>query len=413
MYNDKERINILAWCFCWLFVSKSLCLVEASMGAGERRFSSFFGIGDSRGDHGSFPRSLPYVRLGRLSFSKGDNNSKRTLDEASMKHWKTPPSSPVAFRRRRSLGLRTKHDDDDDDVDVEHYEADGDVKVCMEASLSTMSHQVQETDLVAMTSPIVPLSVNMDVQTGEEFADPRALDLLVSSGLEMATTHNDENDWIEWKMHSSTKKLLEENHNNEMAILEQGEVMVYIGKAKRKGHGSHLPIIKTKSILPLSAEEMADLLLDSSRVKIYNKLSVGRTDVRTLGEGTKVVCNLTKPPIAKSNMVSCTLMHSRRLESGPESSNASSSSSSPSSSYLVVSRAVPGMMDDNLLALPRNDILLGVNLLEDRGPNECIMTAVTHVYSPALPTVLAKKMGVSSATNFVRDIRNSCNGVGR
>eukprot|EP00536_Pseudo-nitzschia_multiseries_P003458 jgi/Psemu1/301972/fgenesh1_kg.53_\ len=147
---------------------------------------------------------------------------------------------------------------------------------------------------------------------------------------------------------------------------------------------------------------MADLLMDSSKVKIYNKMSVGRTDLRNLGEGTKVVCNLTKPPIAKSNMLSCTLMHSRRLVAeGGEAP-----------SYVVVSRALPGMVEDHQKDLPRNDILLGFNLLEDRGPNECLMTAVTHVYSPALPTMLAKKMGVSSAVNFVKDVRNSCIGVG-
>jgi hypothetical protein len=262
---------------------------------------------------------------------------------------------------------------------------------CCDASLTATA-----VDTTAMTSPIVPLTISFDGQTGEEFADPDTLDRLVASGLEMAT--QDPNDWIEWKAHSATKKLLEEHNNNEMAILEQGEVMVYIGKSKKEGHGSKLPIIKTKSILPLAAEEMAELLMDSSRVKIYNKLSVGRTDVRILGEGTKVVCNLTKPPIAKSNMVSCTMMHSRRLDQ--------------EGSHFVVSRAAPGMIDDAMSELPRNDILLGVNLLEDRGPDECIMTAVTHIYSPALPTILAKKMGVSSAINFVKDIRNSCASVG-
>jgi hypothetical protein len=99
------------------------------------------------------------------------------------------------------------------------------------------------------------------------------------------------------------------------------------------------------------------------------------------------------------------MMHSRKI------STLTSPNGQPKDSYLVVSRAVPGMIDDELKDLPRNDILLGVNLLEDIGPDECIMTAVTHVYSPALPTMLAKSMGVSSAINFVKDIRKSCEGV--
>ena len=249
----------------------------------------------------------------------------------------------------------------------------------------------------AMTRPIIPLSVSLDDQTGDIFSDNETMDMFVSSGLKMIAG---DNDWIEWKMNDSTTKLLRDNNHNEMFVLERGEVLVYIGKAKQEGHGSKLPIIKTKSILPLASEEMATLLLDSSQVKIYNKLSVGRFDVRDFGDGrTKIVCNLTKPPIAKSNMVSCTMMHSRTL--------ISEGTSSPHR-CLVISRATPGMIGDDLTDQPRNDILLGVNLLEDIGPNECLMTAVTHVYSPALPSILAKKLGVSSAVNFVKDIRNSC-----
>ena len=357
--------------------------------------------------------SLPmYTRLGsRLSVSRGSSSDlcledwikNKSTNNIRIERSKSTSRSSGAEQAGRSLTRRARKIvakrgnrrglgrsiEQEDGYGENYYD------ICCDASLSTMVEP--ETDVAAMTSPIVPLTISFDGQTGEEFADPETMDRLVASGLEMAT--KDQNDWIEWKEHSSTRKLLEEYNNNEMAILEQGEVLVYIGKSKKEGHGSKLPIIKTKSILPLSAEEMADLLMDSTKVKIYNKLSVGRTDVRILGKGTKVVCNLTKPPIAKSNMVSCTLMHSRKLEGSD-------------SSHLVVSRATPGMVGDELSDLPRNDILLGVNLLEDRGPNECVMTAVTHVYSPALPMILAKKLGVSSAINFVKDIRGSCGAVG-
>jgi len=440
--TNSERTKVLVWYLCYLFVSKSSCLVEASAGAGTRG-SSFFGIlgnaicgHDANGsdyERCDLPRSSPYVRLGRWSVSRGGSNNEPTLDDwtttksssgeisigsrpststsSSDRHAaksETPMDmlvgqhrtkknlqpSPVAFRRRRRRRGSGRR--------IHNGEEGSSVTTCLPASLSTLSPS-QDTDLTALTSPIVPLGVDINVQNGDEFSDPKALDLLVASGLELASTR--ENDWIEWKTHGSTRKLLEQK--GDLQLLEEGEVLVYVGKAKKEGHGSNLPIIKTRSLLPISAEEMADLLMDSSKVKIYNKLSVGRTDLRTLGEGTKVVCNLTKPPIAKSNMVSCTLMHSRRLES----SEGGAGGVSPHS-YVVVSRAVPGMVEDHLSELPRNDILLGVNVLEDRGPNECLMTAVTHVYSPALPTMLAKKMGVGSAINFVKDVRNSCIGVG-
>ena len=108
-------------------------------------------------------------------------------------------------------------------------------------------------------------------------------------------------------------------------------------------------------------------------------------------------------------MYSITLMHSRKIyDKDPLPSN----TTPYKNGYIVVSRAVPGRMgesdDANLAEMTRNEILLGVNLLQDIGPNQCLMTAVTHVYSPALPAMFAQSTGVSSAVNFVRDIRQSC-----
>lgn len=443
------------------------------------------------GDHtSSFLTSSSYTRLGRLALSgDGDgpcrnllgwskwNNNRlhlncaiRDVSSSSAAHRPvtTPSSSNFLLagtrlcRRKSSsenvvvespmapaLTIECNNDYAEDDFDHGYVDEDDnvyldDVTAVTEEDLWTVSltstrtkrrktrappsppSDDAETDnqfFYAMTRPIVPITVSLDCNDEEWFASPRTIDLLAATGLEMAI--QGDNEWIEWEMHDSTRKLLKES--DEETILQRGEILVYVGVAKQNGHGSHLPIIKTKSILPLSASAMADLLMDSSKVKIYNKLSLGRTDVRILvdvnpkdkdvgsskdNEGntcTKIVCNLTQPPIAKSPMVSCTLMHSRRLvtfnRDKPEHSDHGNSTPS---SYLVVSRAVPALLDAELVDLPRNDILLGVNLLEDRGTNECLMTAVTHVYSPALPTMLARSMGVSSAVNFVRDIRKAC-----
>ena len=259
--------------------------------------------------------------------------------------------------------------------------------------------------VVGVTLPLIPPSTWEEL-TGAEFDNPEAVDRLARSGLMMATQEGSNNQWLDWKPSKDTDKILESE--NIMTALDDDKVLVYVGKARQEGYGSHLPLIKTQSILPMSAEEMADLLMDSSRVKIYNKMSLGRVDLRVLNERTKIVRNLTKPPIAKSNMVSVTLMHKRHLTE----EDASFLTGPHKTGYLVVSRAVPGA-DTEYTDIPRNDILLGVNLLQDLGPNECMMTAVTHIYSPALPKILAYRLGVSSAMNFVKDIRGSCVPVGR
>ena len=445
-----KKITVLVWIVYGVFICLQNCCHAAVSGGGgggnsiggnfwsttgdNIRSSSFFGIAgnDDSSRSRSSSSSSSYIRLGSFSLSRekkkrfdDDNNNINASikkydygDDADVTQG-TKDKDKIKGHRRRRLAM------DKSQSTISLLASTSTMmkrdQTSSSSSTSSTSSTSQSTqDRYAMTRPIIPLSISLDEQTGEEFSDPDTIDVLCSSGLEMLATDNDDNnDWIEWKMHDATKKLLRDNSDSEMSVLEQGEVMVYIGKAKQEGHGSKLPLIKTKSILPLSSDEMVDLLMDSSKVKIYNKLSVGRTDVKTLNDGyvndgtadgttkmkTKIVCNLTKPPIAKTTMVSCTMIHSRQL-SGPSEDHRR---------CLVVSRATPGMItDSNMIDMPRNDILLGVNLLEDieGSSNECIMTAVTHVYSPALPTILAKKMGVSSAINFVKDIRNSCRVVG-
>lgn len=255
---------------------------------------------------------------------------------------------------------------------------------------------------IRLTNPLISIDA-WEEMTGTEFEDEDMVEALARSSLELCA-QEESNAYVEWTMHKDTEKILKTKDRTE--ALEDGEVLVSIGKAKQpEAFAAGLPFIKTQSILPLSAEDMADLLMDSSRVKIYNKMSVGRKDIKQLSENTKVVRNLTQPPIAKSQVVAVTLLHSRPLREedhpllkGPYKEG-----------YLVVSRSVPAMMDEEeLVDLPRSDILLGVNLLQDVGPNECMMTAITHVYSPVLPTMLARSVGVSSAINFVRDIRKAC-----
>ena len=88
----------------------------------------------------------------------------------------------------------------------------------------------------------------------------------------------------------------------------------------------------------------------------------------------------------------------------------------PVEGYIVVSRAVTGgkwsadkadNSGNGNEKFVRNEILLGVNLLRavPEEPNKTELTAVTHVYSPMIPSMLAKNAGVKGAVDFVKDIR--------
>ena len=148
-------------------------------------------------------------------------------------------------------------------------------------------------------------------------------------------------------------------------------------------------------------------MMDSTRVKSYNSLSLGREDLKNLKttqnsnlhQESKIVRNVVQLPVANSKVESVTLLHSRQL---------------PDGSHLLVSRAIGGTKyssDDAKVG--KSYILLGVNLFSPvkGSANECRMTAVTHAYSPGVPLMLAGKVGVKSAKNFIKDIRAMCETV--
>ena len=165
----------------------------------------------------------------------------------------------------------------------------------------------------------------------------------------------------------------------------------------------------------------------------------------------KIVRNVTKPPMSKKLMEFVTLMYARKLNKhdnvnagyfggGPlNKSNENDNDNGTGSSYIVVTRAVSGGRwsvsnqgqgnnNDGVTTrggsshdeeneqkasdeeMTRSEILLGVNLLRSipGEPNKTEVTAVTHVYSPSVPTMLAGTVGVKGAVDFVKDIRALC-----
>ena len=255
---------------------------------------------------------------------------------------------------------------------------------------------IDPTVIHAVSKPFVPKSIWSRLR-GREFDHPDVIDGLVQSGLSL--TKPEDNEWITWKPHSG-------NNADETTT----DVRVHIGRCARDDsdqyYGAHLPMLKTVAVICMKPKDIADLLLDSSRVRVYNKMSIGRNDIREIPCRygiAKVVKNLTQPPITNQKIESTTFLHARQL--GEEGT------------YLVVSRAVVDTMDDNDDGTNNNgksEILLGVNLLEPcDDQTSCKMTSVTHVYAPALPAVLATRVGIKSAINFVEDIRSLGAGTGQ
>jgi hypothetical protein len=181
--------------------------------------------------------------------------------------------------------------------------------------------QIDPTILDAISQPFVPKSIWYRLRDSK-FDQPAVVEAFVKSGLSM--THPDDNKWIKWKAYKN---------NGDEAASDVLDVRVHVGRCSRDDsdlcYGANLPMLKTEAIIRMKPKDMAELLLDSTRVQVYNKMSIGRKDIQHIvcDQGiAKIVKNLTQPPITKKKIESTTFMHARRLnEEG---------------TYLVVSRAV-------------------------------------------------------------------------
>jgi len=187
-------------------------------------------------------------------------------------------------------------------------------------------HQLQSATL-----PLIPKST-WESFTGNEFFHPETYDGLVSTGVLMGTTAMSA-EYVNWSGDKKTDKFIKEHGSSSNdsdgdakssswyeALDSSQEVLVWSGKFigdKGELYGAELPIIKTTSIIHKSPKYLAELLMDSTKVKAYNKMSLGRDDVEVFQSGvdtteeegkfgnvgeSKIVRNLTRPPVVNSNL---------------------------------------------------------------------------------------------------------------
>eukprot|EP00541_Cyclophora_tenuis_P019137 CAMPEP_0116565892 /NCGR_PEP_ID=MMETSP0397-20121206/14142_1 /TAXON_ID=216820 /ORGANISM="Cyclophora tenuis, Strain ECT3854" /LENGTH=284 /DNA_ID=CAMNT_0004092699 /DNA_START=538 /DNA_END=1393 /DNA_ORIENTATION=- len=182
---------------------------------------------------------------------------------------------------------------------------------------------------------------------------------------------------------------------------EQNDVLVWSGTFMHGLYGSDLPAVRAAGIVNMSAKDLCELLIDSTRVKEYNKLSLGRSDLMVLqgnmeedgpfGKSiTKVVRSESKPPLVRKTMQLVSVLHATEL--------------ADQSGYLLVTRAVtePSELDSFDAGL-RSEILMGVNVIRkiEGEENRCLMINVNHIRSPMVPMMIARKIGLTAAVNFI------------
>jgi hypothetical protein len=161
-----------------------------------------------------------------------------------------------------------------------------------------------------------------------------------------------------------------------------------------------------------------ELLLDSDRVKQYNKMSLGRTDEYCFSKGVdkhdrcpntgiqgeaKIVRSKSQPPIIRKPVELRLLLHARRLHVEGESP-----------AYITIGRSVwetaEGRAEASDASATRCEMLLSANLVRELNSKDdkswCELTTITHAASPGgIPLSIGKRVGLAAAANYIRDIR--------
>ena len=153
--------------------------------------------------------------------------------------------------------------------------------------------------------------------------------------------------------------------------------------------------------------------MDNDKVKEYNSMSQGRDDLVVIQSGIdtsasessfgfqgqcKIVKSLNKPRLLPTTIEMVSLHYAQHLEEDD--------------SYMIVQRSVfdddSGEHRGSTKYTIRSEMLLGVILIRPADPEgkSCEFTNITHVYSPGVPEMLAKRAAPTQAFNMFRDIQN-------
>lgn len=234
----------------------------------------------------------------------------------------------------------------------------------------------------------------------DENLSKSAVAALLQNGLHLARVDVCEN--TKWSPDRNTTKMLKLPLQECQKKLETS-MLFWTGKVVEKKYGSDHPVIKYRGIVDVNPRELAVLLLDSNRVKVYNNSTLGRTDLQMFQKGldtegqfgtgeVKIVKNVTKVPFVNKTLELMSLMHGRSLpcDDGGEA-------------FIIVTRAVSRDIEGGA----SSEILLGANhikAVKDK-PGKSEITCISHVLVPMVPSFLSSKIAFKGANDFLSGIR--------
>lgn len=118
----------------------------------------------------------------------------------------------------------------------------------------------------------------------------------------------------------------------------------------------------------------------------------------------------SQPPLTLKPLEFKTLYYARRLDAKTDGVELDTNGAP---SYVTVGRSTwetpTGTNAGSEKSCMRCEILLAVNLVRGiattNGEEWCELTLITHAISPGIPTFIGKPLALTSAENYIRDIR--------
>lgn len=262
--------------------------------------------------------------------------------------------------------------------------------------------------------------VALDATSNENFIETtpiahRAIQALVQRATTVALFQEQD-----WNPDSSTVALLRKNEGSWMTntfdsdakmVLHQEDAkheptLVWSRYLKDVTTGSDLPVIRAASILPnITAYEMAKLLLDDARAQEYNPACLERVTSReysTSADSTTKRITTTSQPIKHTTVTVTNLIHCEPLKIY-ESKIDGKSQPEEEQDYIIVTRS---LHDDNHTSSA--EVLLSVTILRNLSNKSCIIVTVNHMISSMLPKLLAHRLGMTAAKQFIGQLQDWC-----
>jgi len=241
---------------------------------------------------------------------------------------------------------------------------------------------------------------------------------LAKLGLETATDEREERFNPTWETQRALKQhvgvLTHEPHSDWAfapwyEVQDFESVLVWAGSSQYNGYGHGWPMIKARGNVCTSPRKLLDFLLDSNQVKKYNQMNVTRENVALYQSGVDTVDDdgklegdvrvwrsVNKPKMISKTLETTSLCYSKPLADG---------------AYLIVNRSIwedemespaSQVVGGNMI---RSEILLGVQLIRPTQAGHCELTTVTHMCSPGIPELMAKRMAPTVAGALIREIQ--------